>query len=72
MWLSIDIRNSVELPCGKICDDFDEREESLLGSRKAGQRTGDQRARGKFKLLSMKCVKLNTVIVIIIEYSSNG
>ena len=39
--------NSVKLPCGKICDDFDEREESLLGSRKAGERAGNQRARGK-------------------------
>ena len=37
MWLVADIRNSVELPCGKICHDLDEREESLLGSRKAGK-----------------------------------
>ena len=30
--LSVAIRNSVELLCGKICDDFDEGEESLHGS----------------------------------------
>lgn len=64
MWLGSDIRNSVELPCSKICDDFDEREESLLGSRKTGKRTGIKRSRGKVTLNSyeMKCVKLSSVV----------
>ena len=67
MWLGVDIRNSVELPCGKICDDFDEREESLLGSRKAGKRAGIKRSRGKAPYV-MKGVKLSSVVRWVLYY----